>query len=72
MIVIVAGVDLLGKFYDGNDLLEKLRKRFVNFSVACLNLSPSEAEQLYTVGNCLMHSFGLYDSKRQQRIMAPC
>lgn len=70
MMVVLAGVDLLGKFYAGNDAKGGVGPRFVDFSVDCLGLPRNEAERLYIVRNCLMHSFGLYDNVTQHKIAA--
>jgi hypothetical protein len=56
---ILAGVDLLAKFYAGTDR-GSVADRFRRFSGDYFHLSGLEAEQLYQLRNAMMHSFGLY------------
>jgi len=58
---ILAGVDLLAKFYSGNDK-GKVGTRFMVFlrSKYFNNLNNNDACVLYHLRNSLLHSFGLY------------
>lgn len=63
--VILAGIDLLGKFYVGNDKLRKVAERFkayYNKYIAPYDEYNDEqnAEIVYQLRNSLLHSFGLY------------
>jgi hypothetical protein len=65
--VILAGIDLLGKFYDGNDKSCKVANRFkayYNKYIAPYDKDEyndkQNAEIIYQLRNSLLHSFGLY------------
>lgn len=64
---ILAGIDLLGKFYCGNDSFngnipeEQVGGRFKIFvDKYFTGVSPGDKEILYQLRNSLLHSFGLY------------
>ena len=58
---VMAGVDLLGKFLEGNDDTGKVGKRFRHFLRQYFPLGDaSDAETLYQLRNSMLHSFGLY------------
>ncbi|MGZ6207686.1 MAG: hypothetical protein ACXWMS_09035 [Syntrophales bacterium] len=58
---ILAGVDLLAKFYDGSDQINQVGPRFREFVRKYFRpLSPVEADIVYQLRNSLLHSFGLY------------
>lgn len=57
---ILAGVDLLGKFYAGEDG-RGVGNRFRNFVDRYFQpISSEDAETVYQLRNALLHSFGLY------------
>lgn len=57
--LIFGGIDLLGKFFAGNDQRGKVGKRFTGFVKAYMkSVNPDVA---WAARNALMHSFGLYD-----------
>jgi len=65
---ILAGIDLLAKFYAGSDT-SSVGRRFRRFVRQYLGpLSSREQEILYQLRNALMHSFGLFafDRRRQR------
>ena len=64
---ILAGVDLLAKFYKGTDN-GGVGKRFKEFVKKYFQrLTPDEADQLYQFRNALMHSFGLYSETKHKK-----
>jgi hypothetical protein len=57
---ILAGIDLLGKFYTGEDG-RRVGQRFTNFVDKYFQpISPDDAKTIYQLRNALLHSFGLY------------
>lgn len=57
---ILAGIDLLGKFYAGEDG-QVVGQRFKNFVNRYFQpISPDDASTIYQLRNALLHSFGLY------------
>jgi len=62
---ILAGVDLLAKFFDGSDT-GKIGERFCKFLAdpRVSMLSPEDRDVIYQLRNSLLHSFGLYSEKR--------
>ena len=63
---ILAGVDLLGKFWRGDDSTcgGEVGKRFRDFLGEYFHLSQKDAEVIYQLRNSLLHSFGLYSKTR--------
>jgi len=58
---ILAGIDLLAKFYAGSDKINEVGQRFRKFIGKYLgSLSPQDQETVYQLRNSLLHSFGLY------------
>ena len=58
---ILAGVDLLAKFYDGSDQINGVGPRFRKFIHEYFRpISPGDADTVYQLRNSLLHSFGLY------------
>ena len=58
---ILAGIDLLAKFYAGSDKINEVGPRFRNFIGKYFGpLSPNDQETVYQLRNSLLHSFGLY------------
>lgn len=73
---ILAGIDLLGKFYAGDDSgrgnpQKGVGARFKSFTEKYLIQSKTDAETLYQLRNSLLHSFGLYSktSKGEYRFI---
>jgi len=56
--VILAGIDLLGKFYAGDDGFRKVSERFKAYYNQYID--NNNAEIIYQLRNSLLHSFGLY------------
>jgi hypothetical protein len=62
---LLAGIDLLGKFYAGDDSRGGVTRRFEGFVSAYFQpLSPGDAAVIYALRNALLHSFGLYSEGR--------
>jgi hypothetical protein len=67
---ILAGVDLLAKFFAGSDEAGEVGKRFRGFLECCFNVKRAEDRNvIYHLRNSLLHSFGLYsqDMKKVYR-----
>ncbi len=60
---IMAGVDLLAKFYVGSDN-GGVGVRFRQFTKKFFKIKQCEAEVIYQLRNALLHSFGLYSKSR--------
>jgi hypothetical protein len=62
---ILAGIDLLAKFFAGSDQRNKVRDRFRDFLKAFF-IGTSEADRnvIYQLRNSLLHSFGLYSEDK--------
>jgi hypothetical protein len=62
---ILAGFDLLGKFYAGNDRSGCVGERFRNFvnNFVLENQDQTESKVLYYLRNSMLHSFGLYANR---------
>jgi len=60
VMAICTGIDLLGKFYAGNDIIRKVGERFKNFLNIYFHLSENDSIIIYNLRNSLIHSFGLY------------
>ena len=72
VLLIMCGIDLLGKFLEGDDSTRwgEVGRRFAKYLEDCFDgLSEDQIELTYTVRNCLAHSFGLYDKDRQKPIL---
>lgn len=63
-ICVMAGIDLLGKFFDGSDSVAGSGERFRTFAGKYLHLSASDPEALYQLRNALLHSFGLFSATK--------
>jgi hypothetical protein len=65
---ILAGVDLVGKFWKGDDntLSGKVGERFKCFLERYFHISEGDSNIIYHLRNSLLHSFGLYskDTRR--------
>ena len=68
LLVLMAGIDLMGKFASGQDDLRSANSRFQQFAACYMGMTANQAEALYKVRCCLMHSFGLYDPVKNDRI----
>ena len=65
---IFAGIDLLAKFFTGNDDFGKVRKRFIDFIAEYFQpLTKERQETIYQLRNALIHSFGLYSKDNKER-----
>jgi hypothetical protein len=72
---ILAGIDLLGKFLDGDDRSAPgdVGRRFKNFLKRYFHLGgEAEATAIYQLRNSLLHSFGLYSRERNGTIRRFC
>ena len=57
----LAGIDLLGKFYAGSDARGRVGGRFRSFLERfCPSISEDDRQTIYQLRNSLLHSFGLY------------
>ncbi len=63
---ILAGIDLLAKFYSGDDAYNKSRPRFINYTNKFIDNKVSE--ELYQLRNSLLHSFGLYSTDKNDKV----
>jgi hypothetical protein len=57
---ILAGIDLLAKFYSGDDNQSKSKTRFKNYTEEYID--RTFFEEIYQLRNSLLHSFGLHSS----------
>jgi len=65
---ILAGIDLLAKFYAGSDKINEVGPRFRKFIGKYFSpLSPNDQETVYQLRNSLLHSFGLYSETAKGR-----
>jgi hypothetical protein len=60
--VLLSGIDLLGRFLDPRANVEQRFKRFVRTYM--YPDEPDAADALYAVRNAIMHAFGLHDAVR--------
>jgi hypothetical protein len=61
VMLVMAGIDLLAKFYAGSDKAGSSGRRFKKFVADFMwPRSRAEIESIYQLRNALMHSFGLY------------
>lgn len=64
---ILAGIDLMAKFYAGNDIIGQVGPRFRAFIKRYFQpLSTGDEETVYQLRNALLHSFGLYSNSRER------
>lgn len=64
---LLAGFDLLGKFFAGSDARGAVGDRFRNFLERfCPNIPQGDRQVVYQLRNSLLHSFGLYSEDRGQ------
>ncbi|MBU2857062.1 hypothetical protein HF289_09340 [Acidithiobacillus ferrooxidans] len=65
VMAILAGIDLLGKFYAGSDDIGQAGPRFRDYIKKYFNgIGPQDHETIYQLRNALLHSFGLYSKYR--------
>ncbi len=63
---IFAGIDLLAKYFEGNDDNKKSSERFKKFLEKYFAISNEDNKKtIYQLRNSLMHSFGLYSKDNQ-------
>lgn len=69
---ILAGIDLLGKFYAGSDESGYVGRRFKDFirEFFELNNEDEESSILYELRNSMLHSFGLYSDRYRLTLIA--
>lgn len=58
VMAVMAGIDLLAKFYAGNDKTKESGSRFLTFTSKYIDIENQEI--IYGLRNSLMHSFGTY------------
>lgn len=64
---VLAGIDLVAKFYKGDDAVGQVGVRFMDFIRNYYHpLSPGDEETIYQLRNSLLHSFGLYSRTKTQ------
>lgn len=61
---VLAGIDLLSKFYAGSDECNKVSERFKAFYSECID--DENAEIIYQLRNSLLHSFGLLSKAKNK------
>jgi hypothetical protein len=65
---ILAGIDLMAKFFKGSDRRGEVGQRFRDFVKKYFRpISSTDADTIYQLRNALLHSFGLY-SKSGSRV----
>ena len=62
---LLAGVDLLAKFYVGSDDLGAVGDRFRLFVEKFFRINAGDEELIYQLRNALLHSFGLFAKSRK-------
>jgi hypothetical protein len=66
---VMAGIDLLAKFYVGKDAYRGVGGRFRKFLEKYFGLNTeTDRDVIYQLRNSLLHSFGLYSGDRQNNI----
>jgi hypothetical protein len=64
---ILAGIDLVAKFYKGDDTVGQVGPRFRSYvSDNFHGIEQGDEETIYQLRNALLHSFGLYSQTRSQ------
>jgi hypothetical protein len=56
---VFAGIDLLAKFFAGSDQGGGVTERYLAFLREYLDLTQDNAQVIYQLRNCMMHSFAL-------------
>ena len=67
LMCILAGIDLLGKFLEGDDIRTSVSHRFKKYYKSYFN-SEDECEIIFQLRNSMLHSFGLYSFKQKNGI----
>lgn len=62
---VLAGIDLLAKFYTGDDTMGNVGNRFKRFFETYINSSNSEI--IFQLRNSMLHSFGLVSKTKLKR-----
>ncbi len=62
---ILGGIDLLAKFYCGDDSFENSRSRFIKYTEKFID--SKYKEELYQLRNSLLHSFGLFSKGKNSK-----
>src|ERR1700744_2863609 len=65
---ILAGIDLLGKYLEGDDVNTTVTDRFKKYYLRYFNDDETEADAIYQLRNSMLHSFGLYSFKLKNKI----
>jgi len=60
---VLAGIDLLSKYYYGQDDLGCVGDRFRGYIKEYFSINEDDAKIIYQLRNSLLHSFGLYSYK---------
>jgi len=62
---VLAGIDLLAKFFKGDDKIGEVGQRFKGFIEQYFQpISTGDEEAIYQLRNALLHSFGLYSQTK--------
>jgi len=62
---ILAGIDLVAKFFKGDDTIGQVGQRFRDYITKYFQpISPGDEETIYQLRNALLHSFGLYSKTK--------
>ena len=62
---ILAGIDLLAKFFKGDDSIGQVGQRFRDYITKYFQpISSGDEEGIYQLRNALLHSFGLYSKNK--------
>jgi hypothetical protein len=62
---ILAGIDLLAKFYSGDDNQSKSKDRFICYTKKYIDETFSK--EIYQLRNSMLHSFGLYGTGKKDK-----
>lgn len=63
---VLAGIDLLGKFYKGDDSPNGVGQRFKNYYEKYID--NKNADTIYQLRNSMLHSFGLISKTKNKTI----
>ena len=66
---ILAGIDLMAKFFAGSDEIGEVKNRFIDFLTQFFDgMTETNREVIYQLRNALLHSFGLYSSDTKGKV----
>jgi len=65
-VTVLAGIDLLGKFYKGDDSPNGVGQRFKNYYEKYID--NKNADTIYQLRNSMLHSFGLISKTKNKTI----